>query len=396
MTTLIKRLNLFALLMLALVFILYGSNLPARATVPLQATPDVLPTTQPAIIGTLNGTPVEGTPGSFCWPQADGTPLCDFVDDPQPTTPITVANGDAIVFTVDPASPAPQTLRGTLLDDKNADGDVLETDLTATGGVYTIQNLSDGTHRLQIDALYPGTEQSQPFVAYVFLLQVGVSSSAPVATPEVVGEVTPTETTPEPVATEPAPADATPVVEATAAATEQVAQPVATQPSIVEPTVVPPTIAPTVAPPTATPLPLPTNVPTTVPVTDGGITATIPIPPVRLIVGGRRYEAIAINACAVGSTGETICINRPAQSAVLRIEAASGDAAQVDFGGPRPTAFVLTFYTADGTKVLSKQEVRPDNLVLYNLPTNAGNYVVSAEISFPDGKATYYFQLAIS
>ena len=46
--------------------------------------------------------------------------------------------------------------------------------------------------------------------------------------------------------------------------------------------------------------------------------------------------------------------------------------------------------------MLSKQDVRPDNLVLYNLPTTAGNYVISAEITYPEGKATYYYRLAIS
>src|SRR5258706_9740417 len=137
MTTIVKRLHIFVLFTLAFVFILYGSNLPAHANVRIQATPEALPASQPAIIGTLNGTPVEGIPGSFCWPQTDGTPLCDFVDDPQPTTPIGVANGDALVLTVDPASPAPVTLRVTLLDDKNADSEDLETHLNTTRVIFS-------------------------------------------------------------------------------------------------------------------------------------------------------------------------------------------------------------------------------------------------------------------
>src|SRR5579859_687581 len=133
-----------------------GTEAPVPATAQAPQTSG-LPTTKPIIHGSLNGTPVDGILGSYCWPQADpSTPQCDIVDDPQPTTPINVSNGDSIVFTSDLASPQPQSLQATLLDDKNADNEQIVVTLTNTGGIFSVTSLNPGNHRLQVSAMYTG------------------------------------------------------------------------------------------------------------------------------------------------------------------------------------------------------------------------------------------------
>jgi hypothetical protein len=435
MLTFAKRLPVFMLAGLMIAFIFFANSGQASSTfAALQATPDAtpevapdaaatssaaLPATKPVVFGMLNNNRVDGEAGSYCWPDATDAPQCDFKDNVQPTNVINVDNGDAILFTTDPEAPAPSGLHGTLLDDKNADGDPREIDLTATGGIFTVENLSNGSHRLQVDALYPGTEQNQPFVAYVFLLTVG---QTPVAT-EVSSEATevvdngaePTDVMPEVNVTEspteatapettetvaelpteaPAETQAAPVE--TAAAPTQIATQAAAQPTAV-PTVVPTVVPPTVAP-NATINADATAVPAPVSVSPIGtaISATVPVPPATIIVSGRSYEPIAVNVCAVNPSGETVCVNRPANSTQVRIFAAPGEAAQVAFSGPHPTAIVLTVFSSDGSKVIGKVDIRPDNLILYNLPAVPGNYVISVEFTYPDGKASYFYRLAIS
>ncbi len=342
-----------------------------------------------------------------------------MIDNPQPTTAVTVNNGDGILFTTDPAAPGPASFKGILLDDKNADGEQPQIDLTATGGIFTVDSLDAGPHRLQVTAVYPGdVEGNQPFVSDVFLLTVGAEAANATAPATAVVAVLPTVEQAATASAEP------PTIEPTN--TEAAVQPTVAQPSATDtaapPTVavetataVPPTVAPTatIAPTTEPPTPTsgsapiqptiapPTVASTPVPPTaasNTGTNVTVPeinVPPVELIVNGRTFDPIAVNTCVQGSGGETVCINRPTNTTVQRVFAAPGDVAQISFKGPRPTSITVTQLSSDGTKTIGKQTIQGDNLVLYTLPSVNGNFVLDIQIVYPQGKVDYFFRLAI-
>ncbi len=473
-----KRLPVISLAGVMLALIVYGggtsANLLNRAGAATEAPQAAnLPATRPVVRAEVNATAAEGLQGSLCWPRSDAGPQCDFVDDPQPTTSISVAAGDTIKFTVDPAAPPPSRLLGTLLDDKDADGEAPRVDLLSAGGVFTVQYLTDGAHRLQVQAIYTGEAAgSQPYVSYVFRLQVGtgvaMATASVVPTVESTGAPTggtseaPTAVTAESTAaaaTTEAPSEAAtptevPTAIATAgpvgteAATAEVTTPAPSTPEVTVPTEIAtqpventpiPTeteAATLIFPPTTTAVPtsavvtpetggavvipmtqVPTEAvtpqapvaPTTTGTPEVGAVlqptpetnqlptevATSVAPELTMTVGGRTYEPIAVNACVLGQDGSTTCVNRPRNAAAERMFAAPGDVAQVSFKGPRPLAVTVTIASSDGTAVLNKQNLRPDNLMLYTLPSTGGNYVLAVEVAWSTGKSTYYYRLTV-
>jgi hypothetical protein len=271
---------------IGLLLALVGAGLVVQ---PSLAQPGDVPSTQPVIRARYADTVLEGLPGSSCWPKPDASPLCDFVDDPQPTSRISVTEGETLIFVVDPLTPAPAAFTASLPDDPEAE----PRDLLESVGAFRVEGLAPGLHRVEVLASYPGDVQgSLFFVIYSFLLQVEVSAPpTPEPTPEPTEEPTaeptveatleataePTEAaTSEPTAeatTEPTEeATAAPLVavtetatregtpEATEAATEAAIE-AATQTPTKVPTRVPPTATSTPVPPTSTPLP-PTATPT--------------------------------------------------------------------------------------------------------------------------------------
>ena len=438
MATTVKRLFIISSVGVMLALILWGSGAPARPSIAQtpeatpeaasaesqEATPEVtpaemqaakLPSARPVIRAEVNGATVEGLAGSYCWPQPAPSAQCDLVDEPQPTESIAVTEGTSLQFLVDPASPAPAAWRAILLDDKGLDGNPRQIDLN--DGTFMVEGLTPGLHRLVAEVIYTGEDaDNQPFVDYVFLLQVGeavamateaatMEATPEVAVPPLVPTDTPSapietveatlETTPEDTAE--APVDTTPEPPVTDEATVETSQPVSTAedaPTIIpSPTSAPlPTEAPTatVVPPTV--VPLATEQPTLAPLaTEAAAPSTAPAQAV--IVGGRSYDPIAVNTCLLGGTEP--CTSRPYNAAAERIFAAPGDTAQVVFKGPRPTAITVSVLSADGITLINKQPLPPDNLVLYTLQDMPGNFVLSVEIVWPQGKATYFYRLTI-
>ncbi len=375
-----KRLTVLTLIGLLLISGAFANGIHAQDTpVPPAGTPPPLPATKPVIHGARDGSPIESIPSSYCWPTTDASPLCDVIDDPQPPTGVTVANGESIVFTVDPASPAPQTLTASLLDDKNADGEAPQTNLIATGGIFTIASLSAGPHRVEVIAAYEGDVQgNQPFVTNVFLLNVAAGGASPATEAPAGSAATGGAATPAGVA--PTVAGAAP----TEAAAPTLA-PVATE--------APPAnvVAPTVGPDT----PVPPTATSSAPIIDTSGIPGMTVYPVVSIVAGRTYDPIAVNICVKGSQDETVCVSRPTKTTIQRILAVPGSVAQFNFQGPRPTAITVTQYSSDGSTLIGKQTLLPDNLVLYTLPGNTGTFVLNVEITYPDGKANYYFRFNI-
>jgi hypothetical protein len=452
MATTVKRLFILSSVGLVLALILCGSGAPARpstaqtpeatlevmpeatsAETPEAASPEppaaALPSTRPVIRAEVNAATVEGVPGSYCWPQPAPSAQCDLVDDPRPTESIAVAEGTPVKFLAEPAEPAPASWRAILLDDKGLDGNPRQTDLI--DATFMVEGLSAGLHRLVAQAIYTGeSAENQPYVEYAFLLEVGesvamatqaateVSTQAPTeaATPEaVVPPLVPTDTpaapietsvpvetmeaTPESTAegTAETPVAMTPEVSGTEEPTVEATQPVSTAevaPTLIpSPTSVPlPTEAPTatVVPPTIPPVV--TEQPTAAPVaTEAAVPSTAPAQAV--IVAGKSYDPIAVNACLPGATEP--CTTRPYNAAAERIFASPGDTAQIVFKGPRPTAITVSTRSADGITLINQQSLPPDNLVLYIVQDMPGNFVLSVEIVWPQGKATYFYRLTV-
>jgi hypothetical protein len=455
MTTTGKRLTIIALVSVLLALFIFGQGTTTHPTIAqteaaTQAAPAGtqaanLPATKPVIRAELNGSELAGLVGSSCWPNAN--PECDFVDEPQPTQSIAVKNGDTLTFKPDPDTPAPQSFEATLLDDKDASGNNPVVNLADTKGEFKVDNLTLGNHRVQVVALYAGDlSGSQPFVTYVYLLNVGeaiAAATSPVtevatesATPEATTAEATAQATPEATTAatelptvEPTVAPtATPEV-ATIEATTALKTPEATTAATTAAPTVPataaatqalqPTIAASLVPPTATPLPVPTETPapsqeapTATSLAGATLEPTLEATPVvvivtatpggtsvapasTVIVAGRSYEPIAISACVLGEGGEQTCGNRPRNAAAQRIFAAPGDVAQINFKGPRPTSVIVSIATADGTTILNKANLAPDNLMLYTLPTTPGSYILAVEISWPLGKSTYYYRVTI-
>jgi len=156
--------------------------------------------------------------------------------------------------------------------------------------------------------------------------------------------------------------------------------------------------APDTATPIAPPTEVPQNPPTVQPVTSGNgttISVTIPVPQAKIIVGGRTFDPVAINACSGTPTTQYVCVTQPLNVAVPRVFAGPGDAAQVIFSGPRPTSITFSILSSDGSQVIGTAQIRPDNLILVNLPPVVNNYVITVEFVYPEGKATYFFRLGI-
>ncbi len=422
MKTVLKRLSIISLagVMLALLVLNGGasSRLLRSANVALAQTQAAnLPSIRPVIRAVVNGAPVEGTPGSACWPQTGGTPQCDFVEEPAPSSAIDLASSETIQFAVDPAVPAPAELWATLPNDKNADGEPLRTDLLKTNGELSLQDLKAGSHLVLAQAIYSGdVAGNKPFVTFAFLVNIGASvaaaggtapagagpeatSTAPVSTPEAttvtgtpeaaVTEVVGTEAATQPAATEALTTKAA-TVEATATSSAGGAVVIPSGPTQT------PTLVPTIVPPAPTLVQPATTTPAAPVLATPGAAETSVAPDLAIIVGGRSYDPIAISACVLGQAGEQTCVNRPRNANADRILAAPGDVAQINFKGPRPSNIAVTVASADGLTTIDKQNLQqPDNLSLYTLPSNPGSYVLSVEIAWPLGKSTYYFRLVV-
>ncbi len=416
-----KRLTVLALIgvMLALVALGGGSTVQPLIAA-LQTPAAALPPTPPAIKVNIGGAALEGALKGFCWPRPSPQPACNFVDEPAPPPAIPVKEGDALVFVIEPPVGAPIAFTAVLPDDIDAGGAARQVNLLSVNGTFKVEGLKEGPHRIDVQASYPASAVgAQYFTEYLFLLSVGSSAPATAAateppTPAVTPEVTPVETVaataaptvevtlpPTPAATLEVTPEATPVetVAPTAAPTESPTPiPVITATPMTLPTETPvPTETPTSVI-VATPTPVPTQPPappaTATPVS-GIAAAGVNVPDLLLIVGGRNFEPVAVSACTRNPDGSQVCVDRPLRPTVSRVQAAPGTVAQINFKGPRPASVSANLFNNDGITLLNKQALAPDNLVLYTLPTATASYVLSVEIVYSGGKASYFYRLTI-
>jgi len=400
---------------------------------------------KPVISVKVEGKESKGVAGSYCWTTEN--PPCDVVDSPEPKAEIVVKPSDAIEFVITPAPEKLDSFKATLLDDVDTTGNPISIDLAASKNIYTVAaDLAPGKHRIQAEAAYPADASgNQNFVFYAFLLnvQAGAVAVAPTsaaattaatvaATPGATTEATivptaETTTAPTTVATEatttvatesvtlPAtisattaatiPATAPATVAATQAATvAPTATPIPNSPTPVPtltstpiPTVVPPTIAPspTIAPtvaPTSTPVPLPAA---TQPGASGLPSPGTIVPPMTLTIGSKEYKPIAIEGCEVRTGGLKICVSGPVNANVTLAEGIAGSDAIYIFKGAQPSEVKLVTFGADGTKPINQTTALAGNVILITLPTTPGIYVLSIEVAYPTGRATYFFRVSL-
>lgn len=177
---LMKRLSVLALL--AVVGLLISSITFAQ--------PGDIPAQQPVIHARVESRTVDGVEGQSCWPKTDNSPLCNVLEDPEPTAPVTVFQGQKLTFVIEPDAPAPQKFTAVLLDDAT---DTTERDLLAAKGEFDFSALKLGRHRIRVVASYPTSDapNSEYFVTYVFLLQV---ENPPTPTPTPSPTITPSPT----------------------------------------------------------------------------------------------------------------------------------------------------------------------------------------------------------
>jgi hypothetical protein len=243
-----KRLPFIVFVGVMLALFILGSG-PTAGQTPAATQAANLPSARPIINAEAKGSTVAGVQGSYCWPQAGTDAECDVVDEPEVTSPVSVADGDTVTFKIDPASPAPAELRAILPNNTDANGDPRQIDLLPTNGVFTVKDLAPGRHRVDIEAVYTGQSGSQPFVTYTFVLQIGTGvATAPAGTPAAT-ESTTAPVTPE--ATQPVAVDASPSPAATAEVTTATPEGPIVETPTAEVSIAASTEAPTVESPTA-------------------------------------------------------------------------------------------------------------------------------------------------
>lgn len=405
------------------------------------------PPQPPVIRAQYEGVLFDGTAGSACYPKPDNTPLCTFVDDPQPTALIGAREDKVITFVISPAQPAPQAFSIAFIDAAPPNADPPTRDLLATNGVLTLENLSRNRQRVLVTAIYPDDRgQGEFFVSYAFALQVlprptntptptstptftntptPTATSTPTRTPTFTNTPTPTATnTPRRVITATPPPETSPVFVVTPTPTLGIVTlapetPVLPEtPSLqISPTPTPTlgivTLAPTatVAPllsPTltatlsiATPEPVATlpSLPSPTPVALLP-TATLPplselgFPNVQIVIGDVAFAPIALVGCLNAPSGQR-CLSTPLDAPITRLVGAAGSIAQLQFS-LQPATVVVNLFEADGVTLLGSQGLSLSPIPVYILPIQAGTYILGVEVTWSEGFATYFFRLLVS
>ncbi|MFQ3536521.1 MAG: hypothetical protein SNJ58_11650 [Aggregatilineales bacterium] len=387
-----------------ILFVMVAALLPVLAQ-------DSRPPQPPIIRAQYEGMLFDGVAGSACYPKPDNTPLCTFVDDPNPTGVIGAREDKTVTFVISPAQPAPQALSIAFIDAAPPNAEPPTRDLLATNGELTLENLSPNRQRVLITAVYPSDRgQGEFFVSYVFALQVlprptatptFTSTPSPTATdtPTITPTFTPTFTS-TPSATPTRRPSPTPTFDATLGAPTQAPEtPVLPEtPSLAEtpqpsPTLLPEataTLLPVDSPtPLPTPSPTPTSTATLVPLTDLGY------PNVQLLIGDVAFTPIALVGCLNLPSGQR-CLSTPLEAPITRVVSAAGSIAQLEFVGAQPEAVVVNLFESDGVVLIGSQVLPLSPIPVYILPIEAGTYVLSVEVIWLEGNATYFFRLVVS
>jgi hypothetical protein len=234
---------------------------------------------------------------------------------------------------------------------------------------------------------------------------VEAGAAEPGATREGVLPARPTDETGEVEAVETEESEASPTAEGAAVQTEEAPEIEVIEPTeelIEEPTaaatetVIPPTTAPTLTPrPTERPA---TVTPTTIPTLPPTATSESAAPELSLSYAGRDYFPVGYRLCTVvDDDDEPECLEEPGAGATTRrISLLRGNAAQLRLEGPRPTEIRIEYLTDTGIPT-GQPEIRAgDNTTLFNISAEAGFYILTVRVTWPDEVATYFYRVAVT
>ncbi len=161
------------------------------------------------------------------------------------------------------------------------------------------------------------------------------------------------------------------------------------------PTVPPPTLAPTLTPPpTVAPAMLP---PSATPTATFAETGMGTIPALTLSFAGRTYQPVGYEFCTRTPSGEQVCVKRPYEGvSEERIALLRGAAAQLYIDGPRPNEVSIEYLSDDGVPT-GQPEVRTgDNVLLLTITPEAGSYIMTVHVVWPENEATYFLRVMVS
>lgn len=331
----------------------------------------------------------EGVLAEYCWPVAEGDINCGASPE-TPASAIQVMNGDTLVIVIEGEAGAPGRLELTLIDGLDSAGEPVTVTFDDPGEEteWEVADLSEGEHAALVDAFFPDISNLS-YIRYLFTLEV----AAPEPTEEPTEEPTATATErPTQRATE-APTPTAEVAELTEGGEETPEELLTVEPgeAVASPTV---TLIPTeVTSATETPAPSPTA-PTTAEPVEGPLAGP---PAVELESAGVRYGSLAVKYCWDNAAGERECppdqvSDQPSERLVL--PPISGFLIVVD--GPKPDRVDLILLDAGGVTELARESRPGDVLLLYSpAAPDLGSYVFAVEAEWPEGVATYYFQIVI-
>src|SRR5690606_35245483 len=110
------------------------------------------------------------------------------------------------------------------------------------------------------------------------------------------------------------------------------------------------------------------------------------------------YEALGFELCQPGSEGAlTDCVQEPTGTTYQRrIALMRGAAAQLLVAGDRPADVRIEYLTDTGVQTGQPEERIGDNIILFTVTPEPGNYIMAIRIAWEDMQVTYYFRAAVS
>jgi hypothetical protein len=118
-------------------------------------------------------------------------------------------------------------------------------------------------------------------------------------------------------------------------------------------------------------------------------------PDVQIVIGDVAFAPIGLVGCLNLPSGQK-CLSTPLEAPIAHVIGAAGSIAQLQFGGVRPEAVAVNLFESDGVTLISSQILSPSPIPVYILPAEAGTYILSVEVIWSKGFATYFFRLIVS
>ncbi len=329
----------------------------------------------------------------YCWPVAADDINCGA----SPATPdsvIPLQNGDTIEIVTEGAAGPPSEVILTLLDTLDRQGEPVSITLDDPGEAteWTV-DLDAGEQAVRIDALFLDVAEGS-FISFRFTFEIRPPTPTPTPTEEPAEEPTeePTETlTPEATEAGEGGEEETPATEMATEPTEGTTGEAATP----EPTVTlisTGTLTTEVA--TEEPEATPTETPATAEPIDRPLSAP---PPVALESAGESYPPLAVEFCWDNAASVRECPTPAPLDEAAPLTLLPSGAFLIAVDGPAPETVELVLLTSDGITELARESRASDVLFLYSLPiADEGSFVFAVEAQWPEGTATYLFQLLVT